>query len=95
MRDYTGKLGENPIYTNNLTEGDTVLLEDGRYATLADNKKGNIRDVHVQSPYHSTGSAYAFNIKYYIDKATGTPYPITHTKKQLEHKKLEKKLFGG
>ena len=47
---------------NDIKKGMNVLLKNGWYATMADNRKGNIRMAEVQGNVTETGSIYAADI---------------------------------
>jgi len=67
--------------TNELKSGDRVKLDNGWYATIKDNKKGNIRLAEVEGYFTEIGSIYAWDIKYHINSA-GEYIPIELTTKQ-------------
>ena len=85
--------------TNDLKKGDRVLLRMGgtwprsfdarcanaRYATIADNRKGNTRLANVEGFYEETGSIYAHDIMLYIPD-DGAVIVIEHTPAQLKLK---------
>lgn len=48
--------------TNDIKKGMNILLKNGWYATMMDNKKGNIRTAEVQGYVTETGSIYAADI---------------------------------
>lgn len=50
------------IITNNLKKGDLVKLNNGWYAVIADNPKGNARMAEVHGHYTETGSVYSHDI---------------------------------
>jgi hypothetical protein len=75
--------------TNDLKKGDRVLLNNGWYATIADNKKGNIRMAEVEGLYTETGSVYSHEIGFYIPSTSfgdGPRVQLEHTDKQLKLK---------
>ena len=49
--------------SNELRKGDRVLLKNGWFAWIEDNKKGNIRMATVEGFSTETGSIYAWDIK--------------------------------
>lgn len=51
------------VLTNDLKKGTRILLNSGFYATLLDNKKGNIRLADVEGLYREMGSIYSHDIK--------------------------------
>jgi hypothetical protein len=51
--------------TNELKKGTRILLKNGWYATLMDNKKGNIRMAEVEGIFTEIGSIYASEIESY------------------------------
>ena len=72
--------------TNDLKKGDRILLRNGWYATIADNKRGNIRLATVEGDYTETGSVYSHDIKFYISPA-GSATSIEHTPEQIKLRK--------
>ena len=48
--------------TNDIKKGMNILLKNGWYATMMDNKKGNIRTAEVQGYVTEIGSIYAADI---------------------------------
>ena len=77
--------------TNELKKGDRVRLRNGWYATLADNKKGNIRCATVEGYETETGDIYAHDIV--IAFSCGQPTIIEHTPAQLALKKQVESFF--
>lgn len=68
--------------TNDLRKGDRVLLRNGWYATVMDNKKGNIRLCEVEGRYRDIGSVYAHDIVRCVSENSN----IEHTPAQLKLK---------
>lgn len=66
-----------------LTEA--ILGPNARYATIADNRKGNTRLANVEGFYEETGSIYAHDIMLYIPD-DGAVIVIEHTPAQLKLK---------
>lgn len=79
--------------TNDLKKGQRVLLRNGWYATIMDNKKGNTRMCTVEGDYEEIGSVYSHDIMYYIEEASSWPQHIEHTPAQLKLKKTVDGLF--
>jgi hypothetical protein len=79
--------------TNELKKGTRVQLRNGWYATLLDNKRGNIRDAMVEGFYTEAGSVYSHDIMQYQD-ANGKWNNVEHTESQLNCKKMNAALFG-
>lgn len=48
--------------TNDLKKGDRIILSNGWYATIMDNKKGNIRFCDVEGFEREMGSVYSHDI---------------------------------
>ena len=80
--------------TNDLKSGNLVLLRNGNWATLKDNKKGNTRIAEVRGQYTETGSLYAHDIIYYMDKHTGELDLVEHTQTQIACRKMVNTLLG-
>lgn len=49
--------------TNDIKKGMRILLSNGWYATMMDNKKGNIRMAEVEGIYTEIGSVYGHDIR--------------------------------
>lgn len=70
------------MLTNDIKKGTRIRLRNGWYATMMDNKKGNIRMAEVEGYYTETGSIYAHDIAAVMtDSGWVTP---TLTEKQLD-----------
>jgi hypothetical protein len=68
------------VNTNDLKKGARVLLRNGWYATIQDNRKGDVRVATVEGLCTETGSVYAHDIvEAHIADSWIT---ITHTNKQ-------------
>jgi hypothetical protein len=78
--------------TNDLKSGDRIRLRNGWFATIWDNKKGNIRLAKVEGVYTEIGSVYGHDIVAFIPKASGAPIAITHTDAQLKLRRTVEKL---
>jgi len=66
--------------TNDIKKGMRILLRNGWYGTMKDNKRGNIRMAEVEGYFTETGSIYAWDIaKVFID---GKEVSIELTKQQ-------------
>ena len=72
------------LKTNDLKKGNRVLLANGWYATMADNRKGDIRVATVEGMVTETGSIYAHDIM--KAEIAGSWVRVEHTPKQLEMK---------
>lgn len=72
------------IKTNDLKKGDRVLLSNGWYATIQDNRKGDTRIATVEGYHTETGSVYAHDIMQ--AEVAGSWITVTHTPKQLDLK---------
>lgn len=69
------------VGTNDLKSGDRVLLACGWHATIADNRRGNIRTAEVYGYHTETGSVYAWDIVH-RENVDGTVDEIVLTDKQ-------------
>lgn len=79
--------------TNEIKKGMRFLLKNGWYATMADNRKGNIRMATVEGDYTETGSVYAHDI---VSVLIGEAWqPVTITGQQAKVRDLNVALFGG
>jgi len=68
------------IKTNDIKKGDRIQLRNGWYATMYDNKRGNIRMAEVEGIYTEISSVYAHNIV--MAKVDGEWQQVEHTKQQ-------------
>lgn len=79
------------VKTNDLKKGDRVLLSNGWYATIQDNRKGDVRIATVEGLHTETGSIYAHDI---VEANIADSWvSITHTPKQ-EQMRERVKTFG-
>ena len=53
---------DSPMLVNDIKKGARVKMRNGWFGTMADNKKGNIRDVIVEGIYTERGSVYSHDI---------------------------------
>lgn len=77
--------------TNDLKKGTEVRLSNGWYATLMDNKKGNIRLAKVEGLYTEIGSVYAHDI--YSALVNGQWVVVEHTPAQKKLQRAVDELF--
>ena len=80
--------------TNDLKNGDRIQLRNGWYATIVDNKKGNIRMADVEGICREIGSVYSHDIVRYIDRGNMST-KIEHTPAQNKVRNINADLFGG
>jgi len=80
--------------TNDLKKGMRVLLRNGWYATIMDNKRGNSRLARVEGIVTEIGSVYAHDIVN-VRKDGGFWESVEHTEKQLGVRQMVGKLFGA
>lgn len=80
------------MVTNDLRKGDRVLLANGWYAVILDNKRGNIRLAKVEGLYTEVGSIYGHDIKCLV--TSGGTVPMEYTKAQDKARAMNKELFG-
>jgi preprotein translocase subunit YajC len=79
------------VKTNDLKKGDRVLLNNGWYATIQDNRKGDTRMATVEGTYTEMGSIYAHDI---VSLHIGDSWvKIAHTPNQ-EQMRQRVKNFG-
>jgi preprotein translocase subunit YajC len=79
------------VKTNDLKKGDRVLLNNGWYATIQDNRKGDTRMATVEGYYTETGSVYAHDI---VEANIADSWiRVSHTPKQ-EQMRERVKNFG-
>ena len=72
--------------TNELKKGTRILLSNGWYGTLKDNRKGTVRDAEVEGVYTEIGSIYTHDIKKaFVDESW---IDLEYTKDQIKLKRL-------
>lgn len=72
------------VKTNDLKKGARVMLANGWYATIQDNRKGDTRIATVEGFVTETGSVYAHDI---VKAVIGESWvKVEHTPKQMEMK---------
>lgn len=72
------------MFTNDLKKGTRILLRNGWYATLEDNKKGNIRMATVEGIYTEMGSIYAHDIKSALVNGAWVTVELTDKQKKSD-----------
>lgn len=77
------------MQTNDLKKGDRVILRNGWYATIMDNKKGNTRFCDVEGFERELGSVYSHDIVAVVKP--GGQVRIAHTPAQ---EKLRRTVFN-
>jgi len=70
--------------TNDIKKGARVQLANGWYATMADNRKGDVRVATVEGVFTETGSIYAHDIV--RAEHQGAWVLIDHTPRQIAMK---------
>lgn len=78
--------------TNDLKKGDRVRLRNGWYATIMDNKKGNIRFCDVEGFEREMGSVYAHDIVGVVKG--GDLFAIEHTPAQVKLRQVVEGVFA-
>ena len=82
-----------PVKTNDLKAGTRILLDNGWYGTLKDNKRGNIRYAEVEGHVTEVGSVYSHDIV--RAEVGGVWVLVEHTAGQIKCRQLNGDLFGG
>ena len=77
--------------TNDLKKGTRVRLRNGWFATMMDNRRGNIRLADVEGIYREVGSVYAHDI--IAAEVNGSWVSVTHTDKQNKSRSVVDPLF--
>jgi hypothetical protein len=78
--------------TNDIKKGTRFRLRNGWLATMADNRKGNIRLATVEGDYTETGSVYSHDI---VSVLIGDDWQhVTMTAKQKDCQELNAAMFG-
>ena len=68
--------------TNDIKKGMRILLANGWFGTMADNRKGNTRLAEVEGIYRELGSVYSHDIvEVEVD---GCFVPVEHTPAQVK-----------
>lgn len=80
------------IKTADIKKGTTILLNNGWYGTMMDNKKGVTRFAEVEGFETEVGSIYAHDIAaaFINDQWTSVEY----TQKELDCKAMNESIFG-
>ncbi len=81
------------IKTNDLKSGARIRLRNGWYATIKDNKRGNVRTAEVEGLYTEIGSVYSHDIV--LALVDGVWVEVEHTPSQLKCRQMTEDLFGG
>ena len=80
------------IKTADIKKGTTILLSNGWYGTMLDNKKGVTRFAEVEGFETEMGSIYAHNISAaFIDDQWVS---VEYTQKELDCKAMNEAIFG-
>ena len=69
--------------TNDIKKGMRFRLQNGWYATMMDNKRGNIRMAEVEGMYTEIGSVYAHDIAT-VKGPADIWVVVEHTKAQIK-----------
>ena len=77
--------------TNDLKKGTLIYLRNGWFATIVDNKKGNIRDATVEGFYIETGSVYSHDIM--EARVDGKWISVEHTPAQNKLREQLERIF--
>lgn len=80
------------IKTADIKKGNTILLNNGWYGTMLDNKKGVTRFAEVEGTFTEVGSIYAHDIAaaFINDHWVSVEY----TQKELDCKAMNEAIFG-
>ena len=88
------------IKTNDIKKGTRIRLANGWYATMMDNRKGNIRQALVEGVVTEQGSVYAHDIvqayvpKFGTQKGEKEWQAVEHTPQQVKARDLNDALFA-
>lgn len=74
------------VKTNELKKGTRVRLSSGWFATLEDNKRGNIRFATVEGIFTEMGSIYSHDIV--AARVDGVWFPVEHTDSQKKLRRM-------
>jgi hypothetical protein len=74
--------------TNDIKSGFKIQLNNGWFAIMRDNKKGNIRMAEVHGIYNEIGSVYSHDIKSVLNPDNNTWENIEYTKEQIKLKSI-------
>lgn len=78
--------------TNDIKKGMRIRLRNGWYATMQDNKRGNIRMAEVEGIYTEIGSVYGHDI---ISVLVGDAWQeVEHTEAQRKALQINDVLWG-
>ena len=80
------------IKTNDIKRGTRIRLANGWYATMMDNRKGNIRQALVEGSVTEQGSVYAHDI---VQARCGGEWTaVEHTPQQAKARDLNDALYA-
>lgn len=74
--------------TNDIKSGMKIQLNNGWFATMKDNKKGNTRLCEVEGIYTELGSVYSHDIKYVLDSNNNKWLHVEYTPAQIKLKSI-------
>ena len=77
--------------TNELKKGDVVVLANGWFATMMDNRKGNTRLAEIYG-YPYTGRVYAHDITHFVSRGADEAPPPENMWQPIEHTPAQRKL---
>lgn len=77
--------------TNDIKKDARILLTNGWYGTMMDNKKGNTRMAEIEGYYKEIGSVYAWDIAKV--KVEGQWVAVELTPKQIKDQKMVSRFF--
>jgi hypothetical protein len=81
------------MLTNDLKSGTRIRLRNGWYATLKDNKRGNIRLAEVEGIFTELGSIYSHDIA--KAEVNGVWVDVTHSKDQKRIRAIVKSALDS
>lgn len=77
--------------SNDIKKGDQLLLKNGWFAVMYDNKKGNVRMAEVDGFHKEIGSTYVWDIDCV---KVGTEWlPVELTEKQTKAQQIVSRIF--
>lgn len=74
--------------TNEIKSGMKIQLNNGWFAIMRDNKKGNIRMAEVHGIYSEIGSVYSHDIVSVLNPIDNKWYTVEHTPAQIKMKAI-------
>lgn len=83
------------MFTNDIKKGQHIRLRNGLHAIMHDNRRGNARLVHIQSPNPEFGSVYGHDILYVMVDNNWVRVQHTQVQRDTKHHLAAMKVQHG